>query len=343
MKRLPLLLIGILTFLVIALAFTSQEMEKSKEPAATATSLPSSLDALFPPKAEQPVFLFRMFGIGIPLTGIVSDLFENDFQHARANFEKFKAQYVEVSKLVPEWQTKFPMGPVEKLGAALEQGDQGKVMAAIEEVGKVCADCHVAAMPKVQQKYHWGDFGEVIVKDPLTNEDVDFPRLMQFLNANFVGITLDAEQGQAENAQKQFQGFNARFQALKEACDYCHDTERRYYVDDSVQSMRDMDETLAFYQKLGFRLTGCHPDKAKPTWAEVRRDSVVLQFHTEPPCCTPPTPVCSGTFYMFPESVAELAEELRGKVEFAWGPDYGMREFAVQDPNGYYIAFTEPA
>ncbi|HET9217825.1 MAG TPA: bleomycin resistance family protein, partial [Terriglobia bacterium] len=57
------------------------------------------------------------------------------------------------------------------------------------------------------------------------------------------------------------------------------------------------------------------------------------------------TPVCSGTFYIDPESVLRLAEELRGRVDFAWGPevmDYGMREFAVQDPNGYFIAFTEP-
>ena len=107
-----------------------------------------------------------------------------------------------------------------------------------------------------------------------------------------------------------------------------------------------MGETLAFYRKLGFELTGCHPNHAAPTWVEVTRDSVVLQFHTEPPHGTPPTPVCSGTFYIFPKSVAALAEELRGEVEFAWGPevmDYGMNEFAVQDPNGYFIAFTEPA
>lgn len=110
--------------------------------------------------------------------------------------------------------------------------------------------------------------------------------------------------------------------------------------------VREMSETLAFFQKLGFELSGCHPDHAAPVWAEVRRDSVVLQFHTEPPCGTPPEPVCSGTFYIFPESVPKLGEELQGKVSFAWGPevmDYGMREFAVQDPNGYFIAFTEPA
>jgi catechol 2,3-dioxygenase-like lactoylglutathione lyase family enzyme len=110
--------------------------------------------------------------------------------------------------------------------------------------------------------------------------------------------------------------------------------------------VRNMDETLAYYQKIGFALTGCYPNRAAPTWAEVKRDSVVFQFHTQPPTGTPREPICSGTFYIFPDSVSALAEELRGKVEFAWGPevmDYGMREFAVQDPNGYFIAFTEPA
>lgn len=110
--------------------------------------------------------------------------------------------------------------------------------------------------------------------------------------------------------------------------------------------VRDMGETLAFYLKLGFSLTGCHPNQLAPTWAEVERDSVVFQFHTEPPCGTPSAPVCSGTFYVFPESVAALADELGSKVVFAWGPEvmeYGRREFGIQDPNGYYLAFTEPA
>jgi hypothetical protein len=33
-------------------------------------------------------------------------------------------------------------------------------------------------------------------------------------------------------------------------------------------------------------------------------------------------------------------------MDFAWGPEvmeYGMREFGVRDPNGYFLAFTEPA
>ena len=110
--------------------------------------------------------------------------------------------------------------------------------------------------------------------------------------------------------------------------------------------VRSISETVSFYQKLGFQLTGCYPDVASATWAEVKRDSVMFQFHTEAPMGTPREPICSGTLYVFPDNVTALAEEFRGKVDFAWGPevmDYGMREFAVQDPNGYFIAFAEPA
>jgi catechol 2,3-dioxygenase-like lactoylglutathione lyase family enzyme len=108
---------------------------------------------------------------------------------------------------------------------------------------------------------------------------------------------------------------------------------------------KDLDETLAFYAKLGFAVTGRSPADA-PRWAEVARDEVRLQFHLDPPHGTPAEPVMSGTLYLRPDSVEELAAELRDTVPFAWGPEvmpYGMRELAVQDPNGYYLAFAEPA
>ena len=110
--------------------------------------------------------------------------------------------------------------------------------------------------------------------------------------------------------------------------------------------VRNMTETLAFYQMLGFEVAGYYPQQQHAKWAEVIRDGVALQFYTEPPGGTPSEPVCSGALYFYPESVSALADELSGKVEFAWGPEvmeYGMREFGVQDPNGYYLAFTEPA
>lgn len=246
-----LLLLGILTILIIGLEDTSSQSQKMQGVKSIASPPPSSLDTLYPPKAEDPIFLLSMLGLDTSFLAIVADLFENDLHHAKANFKKFKAQYVEVSKLVPEWEKNFPMGPVEDLRAALETGDRGKVMVAHEKVGKVCHDCHIANMPQVQQKYHWGDFYAIRVNDPLTNEEVDFPQLKKYLATNFVGISVDMAQGQRENCQKQFQAFNARFQALKETCENCHDTERKYYIDESVQALVD---------KLGRALRGSSVD-----------------------------------------------------------------------------------
>ncbi len=110
--------------------------------------------------------------------------------------------------------------------------------------------------------------------------------------------------------------------------------------------VQDMAATLEFYAVLGFEITGRFPEAADFTWAEVSCGELRLQFFTEPPRHTPQQPVFSGTLYFFPDSVEALAAELRDKVDFAWGPeimDYGCREFAVRDPNGYFLAFTEPA
>jgi len=60
--------------------------------------------------------------------------------------------------------------------------------------------------------------------------------------------------------------------------------------------VRDMNETLAFYEQLGFAVTGCDGDESNAGWAEVSRDSIVFQFYTEAPAGTPDEPVCSETF-----------------------------------------------
>ena len=244
MRKIAFLLLAIM---IIALGCTkkqAQRIEQLEEENAALKAItappPSSLDALNPPEAQEPEYMMKMLEMSTPFVGILTDFFENDFQNVKANFEKFEALYVEVSKLVPEWEKDFPSGPVEELGKALESGDQEKVKEAYEKLSKVCFDCHVANIIKVQQKYHWKDFDGIMTKDPLTNEEVDFIQLMQYLDSNFVGIIVDVEQGQMENAQKQLQGFKARFQAMKDTCRDCHGKEeKKYYIDESIQALID--------------------------------------------------------------------------------------------------------
>ncbi|MBL7127569.1 MAG: hypothetical protein ISS16_01130 [Ignavibacteria bacterium] len=252
MKKHTTRLIFILLSFFIILGSTNsiaQELEKLKQENETLRAIvappPSSLDKLFPPVSDQPIFLYNMLEMGMYFSGIMVDLFEGDIEGVTDNFNKFKTKFTEISKLVPEWEHYFNIEAVESLGAALGTGDQGKIMTEFENVGGVCQNCHYINTPKVQQKYHWKSFKDISVKDPLTEETIDFIRFMQFLDVNFTGISLDIQQGQIENARKQFEGFNARFQSLKTVCIKCHDSKRTYYVDEKVQSAIDeLGETI---------------------------------------------------------------------------------------------------
>lgn len=244
MRKTILLLVVILS---IAFGCTKDQTQRIKDLEQENATLkarlappPSSLDAFYPPKTEQPEYLFRKLGMATFLFAIVADLHEEDFQNVKASYENFRAQYTEISKLVPEWEEYFPLSPVDELGEAIEGGDQEKVMGVYEKLGKACHDCHILNMAKVQHQYRWMDYGEIKVKDPLTEEELNFTRFKQFLNTNFSGIVIDVEQGQGENAQRHLQGFKARFQVLKDTCEECHGTdERKYYVDENIQTLID--------------------------------------------------------------------------------------------------------
>jgi catechol 2,3-dioxygenase-like lactoylglutathione lyase family enzyme len=109
----------------------------------------------------------------------------------------------------------------------------------------------------------------------------------------------------------------------------------------------DMRKTLDFYvDVLGFMQTGYYPIESDPIRTEVRRDGVAIILFTEAMRLAGDTPAFTGVLYVFPESVDRLANEFRGKVPFQWGPEdteFGIREFAIRDPNGYLLVFAEPA
>jgi catechol 2,3-dioxygenase-like lactoylglutathione lyase family enzyme len=109
----------------------------------------------------------------------------------------------------------------------------------------------------------------------------------------------------------------------------------------------DMRQSLDFYvEKLGFTQTGYFPIASDPIRTEVRRDDVAIILFTETLHSSVERPSFTGALYVYPESVNEFADELRGKVALEWEPhgtEFGTREFAIRDPNGYLLIFAEPA
>jgi hypothetical protein len=113
----------------------------------------------------------------------------------------------------------------------------------------------------------------------------------------------------------------------------------------AILKAADVAKTIEWYQGVGFELRRVYPETGQPTWCELARDGVVLQFLAgQTPWPGPPS--FTGTIYFRPESVEGFYEQIKDHTEPAWGPEvreWGMREVGLHDPNGYFLTFTEPA
>jgi catechol 2,3-dioxygenase-like lactoylglutathione lyase family enzyme len=110
----------------------------------------------------------------------------------------------------------------------------------------------------------------------------------------------------------------------------------------------DLPTSIAFYTDvLGFQKTGAYPPDSGPVWVEMTLpggDVPTRLWLFSGPMKGRPSPAMSGTIYVLVDDVDALAKRLAGKADFLWGPqdmDYGLREFGVEDPNGYILAFAQ--
>jgi uncharacterized glyoxalase superfamily protein PhnB len=106
---------------------------------------------------------------------------------------------------------------------------------------------------------------------------------------------------------------------------------------------RDLAGTLAFYQDvLGFT---CDASSEEWGWASLSRDGVnimvALPYAHEPS----DRPVFTGSFYLrVSENVEALSNDLKDRARVCYELetfDYGMREFAIYDNNGYLLQFGQ--
>lgn len=106
----------------------------------------------------------------------------------------------------------------------------------------------------------------------------------------------------------------------------------------------DLARTMDFYQThLSFEVDVAWPDE-RPTFCILQRDAVSLSFFEPDEHRTARVPG-NCEFYIELEDILGLYAKLQGQVPIEWGPEvyfYGRREFAILDPDGYMLIFTEP-
>lgn len=105
----------------------------------------------------------------------------------------------------------------------------------------------------------------------------------------------------------------------------------------------DLDESIRFYTEiLGFTL-----DEKDESWgwAHLTRDHIPIMFSAPNEHSEISKTVFTGSFYFRVNDVDEAWEKLKDKVAICYPVEnfeYGMREFAIYDNNGYILQFGKP-
>ena len=104
---------------------------------------------------------------------------------------------------------------------------------------------------------------------------------------------------------------------------------------------RDLLETRAFYERVGFSTVGWWPD-AFGGYAIVRRDDLEMHFFRFPEL--DPASSYAQCYWRVPQVDALHAEMVRAGVAAGRPEDkpWGMREFALSDPNGTLVRVGQP-
>jgi catechol 2,3-dioxygenase-like lactoylglutathione lyase family enzyme len=111
-------------------------------------------------------------------------------------------------------------------------------------------------------------------------------------------------------------------------------------------SVSDLKRTMSFYDRLGFHTVNTFGDP-EPSWCMMARDGVKIMFNQPPPEeleGLSPRAKDFQIYYFYPDDVTALhaawkagglsVTDLRVTV-------YGMKEFELRDPDGYWLWFGQ--
>jgi lactoylglutathione lyase len=115
----------------------------------------------------------------------------------------------------------------------------------------------------------------------------------------------------------------------------------------------DVNQTIDFYREhLGFELNMSVPETGRFDWASIKAGDVEIMLQAESslageiPALKDADIGGSLTLFIQMEGIQALYERVKGRVTIVQEMHttfYGTREFAIQDLNGYMLAFAEPA
>ena len=209
-------------------------------------SPPRSLDQYYP-TGEASIYLAKMFDMAGAMEGVGINVQEGDWINASHSFKAFSDLYENNSKLVPRWSRYYDTKLVDRIGIEINEKNAPAVFEDMGKLGESCDVCHTQNMFQVWIKYDIKDFDNISVNTTNPGEPVaPWPDAMEkYLAPSFDGMAINLAEGKRDLANQSFDTFKTQLLDFKDACKECHDTERKYFVDN---------DTIAIVDELGLQV-----------------------------------------------------------------------------------------
>jgi len=113
--------------------------------------------------------------------------------------------------------------------------------------------------------------------------------------------------------------------------------------------VKNIDETIKFYEQLEFKLTMKVPDEGDLVWAMMTNGNVSFMFQTFESLGDDLREISrqdggSLLLYIQIKEIRQFHDRIKDKVNILKGLEktfYGATEFSIQDLNGYVLTFAE--
>lgn len=222
--------------------------------------IPGSFDKYY--KIQPSEYLLKMNELSSSMENVVIDLQDGNISSANKSFNIFSMNYNNSSTMVDGWDRYYDTNEIDDLGRAIHSGNISEAFEMMDNVRDACTDCHREIRYVVWAMYDWKDFQDVKMNTTDANKSQVswITAKTKYLLPGFEGIGIGLREGQKEQTVKSFELFKNMFINMKDACGSCHNTERKYYVNEDVMSMIDaMEKEIS---------TG-NPDKAEKIRLEI--------------------------------------------------------------------------
>ncbi len=201
------------SFLYISLAFAGDLT--IKEP-------PKSLSKYYPPNSNKYEFLNSMYAMSTAFTGIFTNIQEYDWQNAEKWANILKNNYLNIGKLVPEYDKQLKKNEIEQLVVAIRNKDMNKVKANADTVGKSCSQCHQNYKVSTKIIYHYPSFHLINIEDPVSRTNIEFEDYMKKMTDSMKKLRIYLEDNKPGKAKVEGNNFVKRLKGLSQSCNECH-------------------------------------------------------------------------------------------------------------------------